>query len=94
VAPIGLHIMPEGRHLVQYALTIQHPDRPELDPHGDRPSKEPLHLLRTRRGRDIPIQGLDPQERIPHGPPDAPRLEPRSLQGAADLADGDRWFET
>lgn len=33
---VGLHVVPEGRDLVQHAGAVEHPDRPELDAHRHR----------------------------------------------------------
>jgi hypothetical protein len=56
VAPVGLDIAAKGGHLVHPAGAVDHADRPELDPHRNRPAEDALHLLRRRRGGEIPVE--------------------------------------
>src|SRR5207247_6863526 len=87
VLPFGLDVLAERGHLVLAVLLVEHGDGAVLDPHRHGALEQPLHLAGRRRGRQVEVMILDPQQIVADRPPDAPRLVARAFQLFGDPQD-------
>ena len=87
VPPVGLDVLAERGDLVLAVLLVEHGDGAVLDPHRHGALEQPLHLAGRRRGRQVEVMILDPQQIVADRPPDAPRLVARAFQLFGDPQD-------
>src|SRR5213076_172986 len=80
-----LQVPAERGDFVRPVVPVQHGDRAVLDAHRDGALEELAHLLRRRRGREIEVVVLEPEQVVPDGAADAPGLEAGVLERLGDL---------
>ena len=87
---VSSHVATECRDLVEHAGVIEHADRPELDAHRDGAlaAEDIPDVVWCRVSREVPIQVLMPQQRIPNGAADAPCLKPGLFELPGDVEHG------
>ena len=84
-------VNPVGGYFISDMITHDR-DRTVLKSGVDRVTEHLLHLLRVRRGRDIPVTGNPPQDRIADTAADCKCLVTMFSQLSQDFLDLDRHF--
>ena len=84
-------VNPVGGYFISDMITHDR-DRTVLKPGVDRVTEHLLHLLRVRRGRDIPVTGNPPQDRIADTAADCKCLVTMFSQLSQDFLDLNRHF--
>ena len=85
VPPVGLQVPAERGDFVGPAVPVQDGDRAMLDAHGDGALEELAHLLGRRRGRQVEVVILEPEQIVPDRTPDAPGLVAGVFELLGDL---------
>src|SRR5436305_249186 len=87
--PVRPNVSPECGDLVHRSIAVQHANGSKVYTDGNRaPRAENLsHLCRRCRSSQIPVKMGVPEESIPDGSADTPRLKPGLFELRSDRAD-------
>ena len=72
---------------MHHVVVVEHTDRAELNPDGNRAPEELAHLRRGRRGGEIPVEVRLAQQRVAYGSADTPGFETGLLERTSDFDD-------